>query len=110
MLEAKLILTSGGEFELSLRGHAEHAPTGSDTVCAAASILAYTAAQEVLEMERRGKLRGKPHIALDKGHSEICCEYKESATGEAKALYRIVGHGYDLLAANFPKNVHVTTF
>ena len=104
------MLTSSGKFELSLRGHAGYAPAGSDTVCAAASMLAYTAAREVLEMERRGKLREKPHIALDKGHSEIRCEYKENAMGEAKDLYRIICHGYGLLAANFPENVHVTTF
>ena len=36
-------------FVLDVSGHAGAAPAGEDTVCAAASMLAYTVAQEVLE-------------------------------------------------------------
>lgn len=110
MLKVKITLTGSGELELYLSGHAECAPAGSDTVCAAASMLAYAAAKEVLEMERQGKLRGEPHITLGKGDSQILCEYKGNAWSEAKILYRIIRNGYDMLAANFPQNVKLAVF
>lgn len=103
-------MTGSGEFELQLSGHAGYAPAGSDVVCAAASMLAYTAAQEVLRVESGGKLREKPHIVLDKGNSEVSCEFAGNALCEAKILYRIIKSGYALLAANFPDHVKLSVF
>lgn len=73
-------------------------------------MLAYTAAREVLELERGGKLREAPHIKLDKGDSEISCEFKGNSWDEVKVLYRVIANGYDLLAANFPNHVSFTVF
>lgn len=103
-------MTGSGEFSLQLSGHAGYAPAGSDAVCAAASMLAYTAAREVLELERGGKLREAPRIKLDKGDGEVSCKFRGSSWDEVKALYRVIANGYDLLAANFPSHVSFTVF
>ena len=45
---------------LCVTGHAGFAAMGQDIVCAAASILVYTAAELALDMARRGQLRQPP--------------------------------------------------
>lgn len=94
-------------FVLGISGHAGAAPAGEDTVCAAASMLAYTVAQEVLEMHRKGKLREEPKIKLAKGEALIACKPKRAARREVYHLYKTAQTGYKLLAANFPDNVRL---
>ena len=110
MVKARFELTDKGTLVLTLSGHAGAAPAGVDTVCAAASMLAYTVAQEVLEMEGKGKLRKKATVKLDRGEALITCKPKKSAWSEALQLYKVAQTGYRLLAANFPENVQVNTF
>lgn len=110
MTKVRFELAGNRTLVLTLSGHAGAAPAGIDTVCAAASMLAYTVAQEVLEMEDKGKLRKKAHIKLDKGEALITCKPKKSAWSEALHLYKVAQTGYRLLAANFPENVQVKTF
>ena len=110
MVKARFKLADKGALMLTLSGHAGAAPAGVDTVCAAASMLAYTVAQEVLEMEGKGKLRKKATIKLDQGAALITCKPKKCAWSEALHLYKVAQTGYRLLAANFPENVQVKTF
>lgn len=110
MTEVRFELTNDSALVLTLSGHAGAAPAGMDTVCAAASMLAYTVAQEVLEMEGKGKLRKKTRIELKKGEALIVCKPKKNAWCEALHLYKVAQTGYRLLAANFPENVQVKTF
>lgn len=110
MVKARFELADKGTLVLTLSGHAGAAPAGADTVCAAASMLAYTVAQEVLEMEGKGKLRKKATIKLDQGAALITCKPKKSTWCEALHLYKVAQTGYRLLAANFPENVQVKTF
>ena len=100
-------LLSQEAFVLSISGHAGAAPAGEDTVCAAASMLAYTVAQEVLEVHRKGKLREAPKIKLEKGKALIACKPKRSARREVSHLYKTAQTGYKLLAANYPDNVRL---
>lgn len=95
---------------LTLTGHAESANKGEDTVCAAASILAYTVAQEVKEMQEKGKLKKKPNIRLDEGDATITCKPVKNAYLEALHIFKVAQTGYRLLAANFQDNVQLTTF
>ena len=110
MVKARFELADKGTLVLTLSGHAGAAPAGEDTVCAAASMLAYTVAQEVLEMQSKGKLRKKAAVKLDQGAAQITCKPKKSAWSEALHLYKVAQTGYRLLAANFPENVQVKTF
>lgn len=110
MVKARFELADKGTLGLTLSGHAGAAPAGEDTVCAAASMLAYTVAQEVLEMQGKGKLRKKATVKLDRGEALITCNPKKSAWSEALHLYKVAQTGYRLLAANFPENVQVKTF
>ena len=107
MVKVKFELAGGETLVLKLSGHAGYAPEGNDTICAAASVLAYTAAQEVLEMHRKGKLREEPKIKLAKGEALIACKPKRSARREVSHLYKTAQTGYKLLAANFPDNVRL---
>lgn len=95
---------------LNLSGHAKSAEYGNDTVCAAASILAYTVAQEVREMQEKGKLKKKPNIRLDEGDATITCKPVKNAFMEALHTFKVAQTGYRLLCANFPENVQLTTF
>lgn len=110
MVKARFELADKGTLALTLSGHAGAAPAGVDTVCAAASMLAYTVAQEVLEMQGKGKLRKKATVKLDQGTALITCKPKKSAWSEALHLYKVAQTGYRLLTANFPENVQVKTF
>ena len=67
MTKVRFELAGKNTLVLTLSCHAGASPAGMDTVCAAASMLAYTVAQEVLEMEGKGKLRKKATIKLDQG-------------------------------------------
>lgn len=79
------VIYEPGVPRLKLSGHAGYAPSGSDIVCAAASILAYTLAEGGAEIEERSD--GGMYI-----------------TGNRRGMELIAG-GYRLLAENYPKNV-----
>lgn len=111
MVKAKFETTDNEKtLILTVQGHAGAAQSGEDTVCAAASILAYTAAQEVKEMQEKGKLKKKPNIRLGEGDATITCKPVKNAYSEALHTFKVVQTGYRLLAANFPENVSLTTF
>lgn len=95
---------------LRLQGHAGQAKDGCDVVCAAASILAYTAAQTALYLYADGKLRGKPEIRLEKGDSLISMRPKEEHYGEALYTFFVAQVGYSLLAKNYPQAVALSMF
>lgn len=59
-------------FRLTMTGHAGHGKKGGDLVCAAASILAYTLAEDVRELEQQGAVR-ETTVQLEDGYAEICC-------------------------------------
>ena len=56
---------------MTLSGHAGAAPRGKDLVCAAASMLAYTLAQTLLQLHREGNLKRMPKVSLTPGAAHI---------------------------------------
>lgn len=94
---------SEGKNSLSLRveGHAGAGAWGKDLVCAAASILTYTAAAQTRQLYRRGILRTRPHIRLAPGKAKLFMEN----CPEAKQMLEVLCTGFDLLALRYPKNV-----
>lgn len=95
---------------LRMRGHAGHAPEGQDVVCAAASILAYTAAQIASDMFADGKLRRKPCIRLERGDAVVSLRPTEAYYDEALYALYVTQVGYYLLAKNYPTSVRLSAF
>lgn len=95
---------------LTLKGHSGQAEMGQDIVCSAASILAYTVAQMVKDMQEGGKLKKKPHIRMESGDATITCKPTKQYFGEAMHTYRVAQTGYELLAHTYRDYVRVIKF
>lgn len=95
---------------LRVEGHAGQAEKGKDIVCAAASILAYTAGQSITQMHKQGWLKKKPHINLKEGKGLITCIPKEEYFEECLMVFFVAEVGYTLLHNNYPQFVDVKPF
>jgi uncharacterized protein YsxB (DUF464 family) len=89
---------------VSVEGHAHSGEVGHDLVCASVSILAYTLASFVQNMERAKQIR-YPSIILKEGDALISCKppsrYKNSVT----LVFDSICGGFDILAKNYPDNI-----
>ena len=99
-----------GRLSLKVKGHAGQATIGQDIVCASASILAYTVAQVVKDIESKGGLKKPPTIKLLKGDACITCHPKEDYIDELAHTYYVASVGYSLLAHNYPQYVDFNSF
>ena len=100
----KITYTEGeGSLCIRLEGHAGAGKWGSDLVCAAASILTYTAAAAARQLYRQGALQIPPHIRLQPGLATVALERCDAARG----LLDVICTGYGLLAVRYPKHVHL---
>lgn len=96
---------------LHVKGHAGANAPGHDIVCASASILAYTLAQNIKMSEERGHLKYSPKIKLKEGDSIITCRAKDDETyAEMLHTFLVIQTGYVLLAHNYPQYVAVEMF
>ena len=96
---------------LTVKGHANFSEKGKDIVCAAASILALTAAQEATDAFAAGNLTGKPCVKLKDGGTRIVAQAKDDA---AFALllhaFFIIQKGFLCLERASPAHVKVASF
>ena len=88
---------------LRLTGHAGAGRWGKDLVCAAASILTYTAAATAGQLYREGKLKTPPHIRLFPGDALVEME----ACPETEGLMDVIRNGYTMLALRYPQFVRL---
>lgn len=89
---------------LKMKGHADFANKGEDIICASASILAYTLAQNVRYMESAGVAKDV-HIILEEGNAVIACTpVEESET--LLCIYDTITTGFALLQCNYPDYVN----
>lgn len=96
---------------LHVSGHAGQNVPGHDVVCASASILAYTVAQNIKMARERGLLKYQPTLKLKSGNAIITCRAKdEESYAEILHTYLVIQAGYQLLAHNYPQYVAVETF
>lgn len=95
----------GGTCVLRMTGHAGQADVGRDIVCAAASILCYTAAQTALDLHERGMLRKKPRVDIGKGDATVTLCPRQDAAAEVTVALRTVATGFALLAHHYPEYV-----
>lgn len=92
---------------LCVTGHAGFGPKGADIVCAAASILTYTAAKLARDMERRGQLREKPLIRLKPGEAEVRFTPREDSRPRAEVGLETTLLGFRLLEEQYPRYIRV---
>lgn len=93
---------------MTVKGHAHTAPKGQDLVCAAATMLAYTAAQAMDTLYKQGKLVSEPRIKIRKGKCAVSVEPYSDSYEEVKTVFWTVQCGGAVLAANYPGAVALT--
>jgi uncharacterized protein YsxB (DUF464 family) len=99
------------QVSLHVKGHAGQNVQGNDIICASASILAYTVAQNVQMAEERGMLKYSPTLRMRDGNSIITCRaVDDDSYAELLHTYLVVQAGYQILAHNYPQYVAVEMF
>ena len=91
---------------VSVEGHAQSAQKGQDIVCSAASILTYTIAADIMQMQGIGAC--SPDISLCDGYAEIVCNPADGYGDVIKLVLDSLMTGYKLLAKDFPDNISVS--
>ncbi len=89
-------------FRVSVRGHARSGEPGRDLVCAAASALAVTMAENVTAMERAGQVR-ELQVTLRSGLAEVCCVPRAGHRATARLVMNAVCLGWERLAREYPE-------
>ncbi|MBR3963873.1 MAG: ribosomal-processing cysteine protease Prp [Clostridia bacterium] len=84
---------------VTVRGHAESAPEGQDTVCAAISALTYTLAADVCRLGCENLVR------LQKGDAVISCTPPPALRSVADYLFESICVGFEIISRDYPKNV-----
>ena len=89
---------------VDITGHAYSGEAGHDLVCASASILAYTLASFVKNMEESGQVK-HPTVKLEAGDAIICCSAPRRIKAQVTLAFDTVCAGFELLARNYPDNI-----
>ena len=87
-----------------ITGHAFSGEAGHDLVCAGVSALAYTLAANVGNMEDQGQAEDVK-IKLEKGSGTIRCRAVEGCEDMVRRIFEAVCVGFEIMSANFPKNI-----
>ena len=90
--------------KLTLKGHAGHGAYGHDLVCASASILVYTLAAALENLQSEGLITGLS-VSFLPGDAEVSCEIKEGSRDTITRVFDTVGVGFRLLARDYPRNI-----
>ena len=90
--------------KIVIEGHAYSGEPGHDLICASASMLVYTLAASVESMEKHGHISSAV-IDLKEGSGIVGCEAYEQFKAAITLIFDSICAGYELLAANYPKNV-----
>lgn len=96
MIRVEYKVTNEKEMELTMQGHSDYAEPGKDIVCAAATILARTLAEDV-------DLHGK-NASVDLRPGYACIRAKGDRAMEA---LRVVMTGFRLLEQNYPEQLRI---
>lgn len=86
---------------LTVKGHAGSGEKGHDLVCAAASILAYTLGQAVIQ----SSVALDKVIKLEEGDAEISCTPQVRFKNTLTLVFDTICTGFDILAQQYPENI-----
>ena len=89
---------------LTIEGHANSGEPGHDLVCGGVSVLAYTLAANVGNMEANDLIRN-PIVKLDSGCAEISCEPKRKSGAFVSRIFEAVCVGFELLDRDYPQYI-----
>lgn len=112
MIIAKFVIDEDRKMlTFKTKGHANYSIKANDIVCASASMLMYTLAQNVKYEEAGGSLRHKPDVRIRKGNAAIVVSAKDDDSFiRLSHLYCVIQTGYQMLARQYPDFVSVTMF
>ncbi len=108
MITATFTYSPNGVLSLDLTGHADLVREGYDPVCAAVSVLLYTLAEEVEDMDNEGLLRRSPHVLLDSGLAHLSATPTRKGKLRAEGAYRLTLRGLNLLAKAYPQCLKIS--
>ena len=89
---------------VTIKGHAYSGEAGHDLICSACSVLAYTLAANVANMEQYGQVRNML-TDLKKGDAEICCKPNSRFESVITMIFDSICVGFELLANDYPENI-----
>lgn len=92
-------------YTLEVEGHAGYEEPGKDIVCSAASILAYTLAQNLMFEEEDGNVQDLCTF-LEQGNAKISCRPAEGKEEEISCIFSVIRTGFLLLGTNYPKFIN----
>ena len=92
-------------YRLSVEGHSGYAEPGKDIICSAASILAYTLAQNLMFAKEDGYIQDL-QANLEQGNAEISCKPVAGREEEVQCIFSVVRTGFLLLGTNYPKFIN----
>lgn len=98
------VVYSRGMNRVDVTGHAYSGEAGHDLVCASASILTYTLASFVANMEDSGQVKN-PTVKLEAGEAIICCNAPDGIKAMVTFAFDTMCAGFELLARNYPDNI-----
>lgn len=78
---------------------------GKDLVCASASILAHTLAENVANMAVNEQVR-QPVLKMESGKCEIGCQASHKYRAVVTLVFDTVCAGFELLAVQYPAYIH----
>ena len=89
---------------VTMEGHAKSGEVGHDLVCASASILIYTLASFVANMEEARQVYN-PKYELKDGDAIISCDAPNKYKGSVTLVFDSICGGFELLARDYPDNI-----
>ena len=99
--------TNRNTISFKVTGHSGASAIGTDLICAGASTLAYTLAQNVLDGFNDDKFLIKPIINIKSGDMRVDCKVKDEFYDEFLYMYFVIQKGFVILSKNYPKNITV---
>lgn len=110
MITAVFSKEKNGALLLRVTGHAGYAPKGSDTICSAASVLAYTLSQVMKRMYEESSLHDEPQICLEEGNTIIVAKPVMERYRECLHAFFVIQVGFELLSRSYPDYVELVPF
>lgn len=110
MITAVFAEEENGAILLRVTGHAGYAPKGSDTICSAASVLAYTLSQVMQRMYEESSLHDRPQIFLEEGNTTVLARPVKERYNECLHSFFVIQVGFGLLARSYPDYVELIPF